>query len=92
MPYDIATRASVLILRAVSKLTSAEISAILGISQSQVNRIYASAIKRGFNENQRPLHIEDAYVEDAPRSGRPKKQTTENNDIIISKVRLNRYD
>lgn len=47
-------------------------------------------IKRGFNENQRPIHIEDAYVIDAPRSGRSQKQST-HRDIIISKVRLDRY-
>ncbi|KAJ5745721.1 hypothetical protein N7520_010903 [Penicillium odoratum] len=85
MPYDIATNASVLILRAVSRQTFAEIAASPGISQSQVNQIYAKAIERGFQENQRPIRIKDAYVSDAPRSEQPKKESTMNQDVIISK-------
>jgi transposase len=35
--------------------------------------------------------IHDRYVEDKPRSGRPTKQDAPNQDIVISKVRFDRY-
>ena len=89
---DIATRVLVVSLKApCSSKTTAEVSAITGLSSRQVNRIYARAIKRGFNPNQRPLSLRDKYLQDAPRSGRPLKRTTEAQESVISKVRRDRY-
>ena len=89
---DIATRALVVSLKApCSSKTTAEVSAITGLSSRQVNRIYARAIERGFDPNQRPLSLRDAYLQDAPRSGRPQKRTIEAQESVISKVRRDRY-
>jgi transposase len=55
-----------------------------------MNRIYARAIERGFNPHEDPL-IHNRYVEDQPRSGRPTKQDTPTQEIVISKVRFDRY-
>jgi hypothetical protein len=89
---DIATRAMVVSLKApCSSKTTAEVAGITGLSNRQVNRIYARAIERGFDPNQRPLSIRDEYLEDAPRSGRLLKRTTEAQESVISKVRQDRY-
>lgn len=87
---DIATRASVLALKAADK-TTAEVAYLTGLSQRQVQRILARAIARGFDPQLRPLTINDTFVEDAPKSGRPKKQTTELHDVVQLKVRGDRY-
>ena len=89
---DIATRALVVSLKApYSSKTTAKVSTITGLSSRQVNRIYARAIKRGFDPNQRPLSLRDEYLQDAPRSRRPLKRTTEAQESVISKVRRDRY-
>ncbi|UNI22754.1 hypothetical protein JDV02_008615 [Purpureocillium takamizusanense] len=85
--YDIATRALVVGLKApCCGKTTAEVAALLGISIRQVNRIYAKAIERGFDPNQRPMVIKDEYLQDAPRSGRPTKQTEETTQQILANV------
>ena len=58
---------------------------------STINRIYAKAIERGFDPNIRPMIIKDEWVEDAPRSGRPRKHTLENTEKVIAKVCKDRY-
>lgn len=88
---DIATRAFVVAWKCpLGGKSSAEIVDFLGISNRQVNRIYAKALERGFDPTARPLHICNQHLEDAPRSGRPKKQTPEIQDAVISKVRQDR--
>lgn len=72
MPTDIATRALIIGLKSTGK-TSTEVSELTEISVRTINSIYARAIERGFDPNFRPLKICDAYLVDAPRSGRPKK-------------------
>ena len=89
---DIATRALVVTLKApCSGKTSTEVAGLAGISSRQVDRIYARAIERGFDPNLRPIVIKDAYLKDAPRSGRPSKQTAENQEAILKKIKLDRY-
>ncbi|KAI8671803.1 hypothetical protein NCS57_00656700 [Fusarium keratoplasticum] len=84
---DIATRALVVALKApCSGKTTEEVAAITGLSTRQVNRIYARAIYRGFDPNLRPLVIRDEYLRDAPRSGRPPKQTEETKKEVFSKL------
>ncbi|KAM3448373.1 hypothetical protein MY3296_007857 [Beauveria thailandica] len=88
---DIATRALVVTLKApCCGKTSTEVAGLTGIPSRQVDRIYARAIERGFDPNLRPIVIKDAHLEDAPRSGQPSKQTTENKELILSKIKLNR--
>jgi len=89
---DISTHALVITLKSpLIGLTSAEIFAKTGISISTINRIYGRAIKRGFDPNIRPLVIKDEWLEDAPRPGRPRKQTPENIEKVVKKVRKGRY-
>ena len=89
---DIATRALVVALKSpIGGKTTPQISAFTGLPAYQVNRIYARACQRGFDPNQIPLVIKDEWLEDAPRTGRPTKQTPTNIDLILSKVRRDRY-
>lgn len=89
---DIATRASVVSLKSpCNGKTTNEVAEITGLSVNQVNRIYNRAIQRGFDPNIRPLLLRNEYLEDAPRSGRPTKQTEEVKDLIISKLERDRY-
>ncbi|OAX81454.1 hypothetical protein ACJ72_04204 [Emergomyces africanus] len=74
---DIATRSVVVALKSICEKTSIEISGITGLSVRAINLIYARAIERGFDPNARPFVIRDAWLADAPRSGRPKKKTSE---------------
>ncbi|KAJ5777758.1 hypothetical protein N7520_001004 [Penicillium odoratum] len=90
MPTDIATRAYVVALKANGK-TTAEVSEPTNISIRTINYIYARACERGFDPNLRPAAICDAYVADAPRSGRPTKQTPETEQKVLSKVRFDHF-
>ena len=86
------TRALIVTLKSpVGGKTTAQIHEETGISVQQINRIYARAISRGFDPNIRPFTLKEEWLKDAPRSGRPSKQTPENVDKIITKVRTNRY-
>lgn len=90
---DIATRALVVSLKApCSGKTTAEVSAITGLSSRQVNRIYARAIERGFDPNQRPLSLRDGHLQDAPRSGRPPKRIIEAQESVSSKDTEGHYE
>ncbi len=89
---DLVTRALVVSLRSpFGGKTSAQISDQTGISVRQVNRIYARAIERGFEPNHQPFILKSEWLEDAPRSGRPLKQTPEVTEKIVSQVRSDRY-
>jgi transposase len=90
MQTEMAIRAQVVTLRAFTTKSSSEIANLKGLSISSVNRIYARAIERGFNPHEDPL-IHDRYIEDKPRPGRPAKQDTPRQEIIISKVRSDLY-
>ncbi|EDN06635.1 predicted protein [Histoplasma mississippiense (nom. inval.)] len=74
---DIATRALVVALKSpyIAKTTT-EIMNITNLSARQINRIYARAFERGFNPDLLYLTIRDEFLQDAPRSGRPTKQTS----------------
>jgi hypothetical protein len=62
-----------------------------GIPTETVKAIYNRAIERGFDPSKRPFTLIDAYVADASRSGRPKKQTSELETTVLAKVRRDRY-
>ena len=66
------TRALVLSLKSIGKTTT-KVYEILYLAKSTINKIYARAIKRGFNLNLRPIKINNKYITDAPRASRPRK-------------------
>jgi hypothetical protein len=87
--HDIATRALVVALKSPSGgKTTAQVVSITGIPKHTVNNIYAQACERGFDLNKVPLIIKNEYLEDAPRSGRPLKQTDAIKEAITQKVRF----
>ena len=88
---DISTRAAILTLKSrfVGRSTS-QISEILGISPRTVDSIYSRACQRGFEPNGPTLKILPEYLEDAPRSGRPRKQEAIH-EATVEKVRRDRY-
>ncbi|KAF2474662.1 uncharacterized protein BDR25DRAFT_254994, partial [Lindgomyces ingoldianus] len=65
--------------------TTQQVVSITGLPKRTVDSIYGRAVKRGFNPNAVPLAIEDKYLEDAPRSGRPNKQTSEVQQSLTQK-------
>ena len=89
MPYyDTATRAQALSLKLFGA-SNDEIRRITGIAPTTLNGIYDRAIERGFNPSE-SSKILDKHVEDAPKSGRPAKQSQHQADVI-EKVRRDRY-
>jgi len=90
--HDISTRAAVVLLKSpVGGKTTAQVESITGLKRSTINTIYARAIERGFDPNLVPLAIKDEYLQDAPRSGRPTKQTTAVKESLVQKVCRDRY-
>jgi transposase len=85
---DIALRAQVISMKIYTHKTSEQIAREIGISRATVDRIYARAIERGF-DHANPI-LADEYVQDKPRSGRPRKSDLAK-DIAISKVQRDRY-
>ncbi|KAJ4992788.1 hypothetical protein SVAN01_01834 [Stagonosporopsis vannaccii] len=72
---DIYTRAVIVTLKSPfgGKSTS-QISAITGISPRTIDAIYGRACQRGFEPNGQTMKLLPEYREDAPRTGRPRKQ------------------
>jgi transposase len=90
MPHtNIATRGMVIGLK-VSGMSTKEIACLTGLTESTVNRIYGRAREAGFDKHARPLRIEDSHLTDNPRSGRPSKQS-KNEEQILNIVRRDRY-
>ncbi|OLN97667.1 hypothetical protein CCHL11_09628 [Colletotrichum chlorophyti] len=70
-------RAAALALRSrAGGKTAKEVSEALGIPLRTVDEILRRAKSHGFDPTAQTLHIRPEYVQDAPRSGRPRKQTT----------------
>ncbi|KAI5302855.1 hypothetical protein KEM56_000279, partial [Ascosphaera pollenicola] len=80
---DLPTRYTIVILKAFSGKTNGEIASITGRSVRSVERIYKSAIERGFNPDERPIALREEHVKDAPRSGRPPKMSQELKEQIL---------
>lgn len=88
---DITTRAIIITLKApCSGKLSAEIALIIGLPIYIINSIYAHAIDCGFEPNASPLVICDKWLQDAPRSSRPSKQTAVKEEIL-QKVHCDPY-
>ncbi|KAJ5511785.1 hypothetical protein N7453_003888 [Penicillium expansum] len=90
MGHDIAKR-SVVVTSKAAGVSSAIIAEMVGLSKRTVDRIYERALVKGFDASLRPWNISDAMLAEAPRSGRPKKQSPEMQDRVLTKVRLDRY-
>jgi transposase len=90
--HDIATRALVVTLKSVAGKSNSEVCYLTGLPESTVRSIYAKAIKRGFEYNaSQPVTICNAHLEDAPRSGRPAKETEAVRQSITQKLVRDRY-
>jgi transposase len=88
--HDIATRAQALTLKLIVQLDNKEIEAITGLKARTINNIANRALERGFDpKGCRPV-ILDEHVCDAPKTGRPSKQS-ENKDTVLEKVRKSRF-
>jgi transposase len=53
--------------------------------------MFNKAKSRGFDPNARPCRVLDEHIKDAPRSGRPTKQTPKVQEEVLKKVRRDRY-
>jgi DNA-binding transcriptional MerR regulator len=90
--HDISTRALVVALKSPSGgKTTGQVAALTGLSPRTIDSIYARAIQRGFDPNALPIVIKDEHLKDAPRSGRPLKQTEPTKDTLTHKVSRDRY-
>ena len=90
--YSLATKALVVTLKSpLGGKTTGEVSEKTGIPRQTVNRIYATAIKRGFDPNLLPFLLKDEWLNEAPRIGRPTKQTPETIQKTLENVRTDRY-
>jgi hypothetical protein len=88
MGYDTRRRTIVLTYKAIG-MGNVETSALSGLPARTVLNINKRALANGFDPNARPLNISDDVLVDAPRSGRPKKQTKEVKKLeklVLSKV------
>jgi hypothetical protein len=85
--HDVGTRLQALCLLE-SSVKMADIIKITELSQPTIYRLRTEAIKRGYDRNaSQKLLI--SYVEDAPRSGRPKKCTEAVADQVIKIISKN---
>jgi transposase len=90
MPFhDTATRAQALGLKLAGH-SNQEIKDATRIPPRTLQLIYTRAIKRGLDPS-KSTTILSIYIDDAPRSGRPTKQTVELINNVISKVRQDRF-
>lgn len=67
---DLATRALVVALKAGlydRPVRTQDVTAITGLQERTINRIYAKAIERGFDPAVRPVQLLNKHLEDAPR-------------------------
>ncbi|KGO78312.1 hypothetical protein PITC_059250 [Penicillium italicum] len=85
MGHDIAKRAVVVTCKATG-LSTATVSELSGLPKRTVNRIYEKALANGFDPDSRPWNLSEAMLADAPRSGRPTKQTLDVQTQVLSKV------
>ncbi|KAI1678360.1 Tc1 [Pyrenophora tritici-repentis] len=88
---DLSTRALIVTLKSPfgGKSTS-HISDITGIPPRTINAIYARACQRGFEPNAPTIKLLPEYLEEAPRTGRPRKQEAIQ-EAAIERVRRDRY-
>jgi transposase len=85
--HDLGTRIQALtLLEAATGVP--RITQLTGISKSAIYRLRSTAILRGYDPTQ-STKLLLAYVEDVPRSGRPKKATEEVVNLVITTLSQN---
>ena len=82
--YDNTTRVQALTLK-LAGVSNAKITSIIGIKTRNLNLLYQKAISRGLDPSE-DAKLLDIHVQDAARSGRPKKQTDTIKEEVLSKV------
>ncbi|CAE7020550.1 Transposase [Pyrenophora teres f. teres] len=88
---DLSTRALVVTLKSpFGGKSTTQISAITGISPRTIDAIYGRACQRGFEPNAPMIKLLPEHLEDASRTGRPRKQDAIR-EVAIEKVRRDRY-
>ena len=87
--YDSATRAQIVALRAYG-ISAPEIAKITQISERTIRDIYRRAIDQGFDLMSSPLVL-NTHVDNTSYLGRLSKQTKDTKNLILEKVRYNRY-
>ncbi|EFQ30217.1 uncharacterized protein GLRG_05361, partial [Colletotrichum graminicola M1.001] len=81
---DPTLRAVVLALRSrIGGKTADEVAQALGIPKRTVNYILARAKKHGFDPTAHTFSLKPEYIDDAPRSGRPRKATSAVADPVV---------
>jgi transposase len=86
-PHDLGTRVQALTLLE-ARCPIANITQITGISKASIYRLRKIAVQRGY-EPEKDKRILLSYIEDAPRSGRPTKQTDEVKKQVVELVSRN---
>lgn len=69
------TTAAVVCMITFGGKSYAEAARETGVYPRKVRNMYIRVIERGFDPHAKPLLLKDEWFVDAPRSGRPKKQT-----------------
>jgi hypothetical protein len=91
---EISLRAIVVYLKSPfgGSLPAHKVSEKIGnaLSKSQINRIYAVAIERGFDPKGETFTIKDEFIENSPRSGRPLKQTEDKIQSVTAQITTDR--
>ncbi|USP76585.1 Transposase [Curvularia clavata] len=88
---DLSTRALIVTLKSpFGGKSTAYIAAVTGISPRTIDSIYGRACQRGFEPNAPTIKLLPEYLEDAPRTGRPRKQEAVH-EATLKKVRRDRY-
>lgn len=85
MRYDIATKAQAMTLKVLGA-SNQEIENLTGIKQRTMAYIYDRAVQRGFDPNAEHPTLRDYHFEEAPRSGRPRKQDNKPEERVVEEV------
>jgi transposase len=93
--YDISLRASIVFMKSPfgGSKSSSDVKKVLGAqapSIASINRLYKTAIDRGFKPDADHYLMQDQYVVDAPRTGRPTKKTKRAEKVVVDIVSSNR--
>ena len=67
-----------------------KVADLTGLSMRSVTRLKQTARQRGYDPETSMILL-TKYVEDAPRSGRPKKITPEQEKAVVDRVKKDRY-
>ncbi|KAI1507544.1 hypothetical protein Ptr86124_013478 [Pyrenophora tritici-repentis] len=89
---DLSTRALIVTLKSpFSGKSTSHISDITGIPPRTINAIYARACQRGFELNALTIKLLLKYLEEALRTGRPRKQEAIQEAAIERSSRSKRF-